>query len=59
MLQTVLLKSTSDFLGGAVLDVISSIYHADHANYFILQVGTSGIVLDISYPKYLPSLEFA
>ncbi|XP_018321850.1 WD repeat and FYVE domain-containing protein 3 [Agrilus planipennis] len=37
VLQTTFLKSNSSFLCLTILDAISSIYHADNANYFILE----------------------
>ncbi|XP_055386714.1 WD repeat and FYVE domain-containing protein 3 isoform X2 [Condylostylus longicornis] len=36
VLQTVFLKSTSSALCCTILDAISSVYHSDNANYFIL-----------------------
>lgn len=36
VLQTVFLKSTSPALCCTILDAISSVYHSDNANYFIL-----------------------
>ena len=38
VLQSVFLKSTSSVLGGTILDAISTIYHGDNANFFLLQV---------------------
>ncbi|ESO89055.1 hypothetical protein LOTGIDRAFT_154132 [Lottia gigantea] len=37
VLQSVFLKSNTSHLCGTILDVISSIYHQDNANYFILE----------------------
>ena len=37
VLQSVFLKSTSSNLCCMILDAISSVYHADNANYFILE----------------------
>lgn len=37
VLQSVFLKSTSAALCCTILDAISSVYHADNANYFILE----------------------
>ncbi|XP_065351177.1 WD repeat and FYVE domain-containing protein 3 [Cloeon dipterum] len=37
VLQTVFLKASSANLGCTILDAISSVYHADNANYFILE----------------------
>lgn len=37
VLQTVFLKSTSTALCCTILDAISSVYHSDNANYFILE----------------------
>ncbi|XP_041988446.1 WD repeat and FYVE domain-containing protein 3 isoform X2 [Aricia agestis] len=37
VLQSVFLKSTSPALCCTILDAISSVYHADNANYFILE----------------------
>ncbi|CAH1794598.1 unnamed protein product [Owenia fusiformis] len=37
VLQTVFLKSNTSHLCSIILDVISSIYHQDNANYFILE----------------------
>jgi hypothetical protein len=39
VLQSVFLKCQSPCLGGTILDAISTIYHGDNANYFLLQVG--------------------
>ncbi|KAI5732691.1 hypothetical protein M8J76_003102 [Diaphorina citri] len=41
VLQSVFLKSTSPSLCAVILDGISSIYHADNANYFILEAQNS------------------
>ena len=37
VLQTVFLRATSGALCCVILDTISSVYHADRANYFILE----------------------
>ncbi|XP_055626947.1 WD repeat and FYVE domain-containing protein 3 isoform X3 [Toxorhynchites rutilus septentrionalis] len=37
VLQTVFLKTESPSLGCIILDAISSVYHSDNANYFILE----------------------
>lgn len=37
VLQTVFLRSHSPSLCCIILDAISSVYHADNANYFILE----------------------
>ncbi len=37
VLQTVFLKSSSTSLCCTILDAISSVYHSDNANYFILE----------------------
>lgn len=37
VLQNTFLKSTSPILCGTILDAISSVYHSDNANYFILE----------------------
>ena len=37
VLQSVFLKSNSPTLCCTILDAISSVYHADNANYFILE----------------------
>lgn len=37
VLQSVFLKSNSAQLCCAILDAISSVYHSDNANYFILE----------------------
>ncbi|UYV62149.1 WDFY3 [Cordylochernes scorpioides] len=37
VIQSVFLKAQTEYLGGLVLDGISSIYHSDKANYFILE----------------------
>ncbi|XP_074041175.1 WD repeat and FYVE domain containing 3 bchs isoform X2 [Leptinotarsa decemlineata] len=37
VLQTTFLKSNSSLLCSTILDAISSIYHSDNANYFILE----------------------
>ncbi|XP_035824115.1 WD repeat and FYVE domain-containing protein 3 isoform X2 [Aplysia californica] len=37
VLQSVFIKSTTSHLCSTILDVISSIYHQDNANYFILE----------------------
>lgn len=37
VLQTVFLKSNSSSLCCTILDAISSVYHSDNANYFILE----------------------
>lgn len=37
VLQSVFLKSSSTQLCCAILDAISSVYHSDNANYFILE----------------------
>ncbi|KAF6208270.1 hypothetical protein GE061_016724 [Apolygus lucorum] len=37
VLQSLFLKSNSAGLCGTILDAISSVYHADNANYFILE----------------------
>ena len=39
VLQSVFLKCESVVLGGTILDAVSTIYHGDNANYFLLQVG--------------------
>uniref|UniRef100_A0A8D8WKM9 WD repeat and FYVE domain-containing protein 3 n=1 Tax=Cacopsylla melanoneura TaxID=428564 RepID=A0A8D8WKM9_9HEMI len=41
VLHSVFLKSSSPWLCGVILDGISSIYHADNANYFILETQNS------------------
>ena len=38
VLQSVFLKCSSASLGGTILDAISTIYHGDNANFFLLQV---------------------
>ena len=38
VLQSVFLKCNSASLGGTILDAISTIYHGDNANFFLLQV---------------------
>jgi hypothetical protein len=38
VLQSVFLKCETVVLGGTILDAISTIYHGDNANYFLLQV---------------------
>ena len=38
VLQSVFLKCSSVSLGGTILDAISTIYHGDNANFFLLQV---------------------
>ena len=38
VLQSVFMKCVSPCLGGTILDAISTIYHGDNANYFLLQV---------------------
>ena len=42
VLQSVFLKCESVVLGGTILDAVSTIYHGDNANYFLLQVGGGG-----------------
>ena len=37
VLQSVFLKCSSASLGGTILDAISTIYHGDNANFFLLQ----------------------
>ena len=37
VLQSVFMKSQTVCLGGTILDAISTIYHGDNANYFLLQ----------------------
>ena len=37
VLQSIFLKSNSCALCSVILDAISSVYHADNANYFILE----------------------
>ena len=37
VLQSVFMKCVSPCLGGTILDAISTIYHGDNANYFLLQ----------------------
>ena len=37
VLQSVFMKCSSVSLGGTILDAISTIYHGDNANFFLLQ----------------------
>lgn len=53
VLQTVFLKAEADLLSETILDAMSTIYHADNANYFLLEAEYNTLTLFVEKVQIL------